>query len=508
MMGHLTLDKEKSKMVFSNSAFLFLFLPITLIVYYFPLVRNHINFRNIWLLFVSLGFYAWGEPLYVFLMVLSITVNFFLGKSVEKHRKSEAGGVIGKRIIILACIYNLGMLFIFKYLSWVSSLIFGTSFAESHFSSLTLPLGISFYTFQALSYVIDIYRGKADAQKNILNTGLYIAFFPQLIAGPIVRYDSIAKQLLEREHTKEKFADGVWRFTIGLSKKLLLANQLAVIVDVAFARDASERSVVLAWAGALCFMLQIYFDFSGYSDMAIGLGKMFGFEFSENFNYPYISKSITEYWRRWHISLGEWFRDYLFYPVSMGPAVKLRQKMKDKVSRKTSAIIASVFSLFIVWMATGIWHGANMTFVVWGLIQFVFIVWEQYRKPMKNKRAGAVLGFVSTFFVIMISKVIFNASSLTQAFHYYGSMLHLQGNAWSDEYGLYWLSQYMVFIVLGLVFAFPVVESVTKKINKTENNRLITLNSVVQMLVMIGFLTLDILYAVVGGYNPFIYFNF
>jgi D-alanyl-lipoteichoic acid acyltransferase DltB (MBOAT superfamily) len=494
-------------MVFSNSVFLFLFLPITLLVYYFPPMREHTDLRNIWLLFVSLGFYAWGEPLYVFLMILSIAVNYFLGRKVEAHRKQD-GGVFGKRIIALACVYNLGMLFIFKYLSWISSLIFGAEFAKEHFAGLSLPIGISFYTFQALSYVIDIYRGKAEAQKSILNTGLYIAFFPQLIAGPIVRYDSIAEQLLNRVHTKEKFADGAWRFTIGLSKKLLLANQLAVIVDVAFAREPSERSVVLAWGGALCFMLQIYFDFSGYSDMAIGLGKMFGFEFSENFNYPYISKSITEYWRRWHISLGEWFRDYLFYPLSMGPAVKLRRKLKDKVSRKTSAVIASVFSLFIVWLATGVWHGANLTFVVWGLIQFVFIVWEQYRKPLKNKRLGAWIGFVSTFFFIMVSKVIFNASSLTQAFHYYGSMLHLQGNAWYDEYGLYWLSQYKVFIIVGFVLAFPVVEAITKRIRGTENKGLIAVNSVVQLVCMSGCLILDIVYAVVGGYNPFIYFNF
>jgi alginate O-acetyltransferase complex protein AlgI len=441
-------------------------------------------------------------------MILSIAVNYLLGKKVEMHRKSVCGGVIGKRIIAVACFYNLGMLFIFKYLSWISSLLFGTAFAEQYFSWLSLPIGISFYTFQALSYVIDIYRGKADAQKSILNTGLYIAFFPQLIAGPIVRYDSIAKQLLEREHTKEKFADGTWRFTIGLSKKLLLANQLAVIVDVAFTREPSERSVVLAWAGALCFMLQIYFDFSGYSDMAIGLGKMFGFEFAENFNYPYMSKSVTEYWRRWHISLGEWFRDYLFYPLSMGPAVKLKKKLKDKMSRKTSSMVVSVCSLLVVWMATGLWHGANMTFVVWGLIQFVFIVWEQYRKPLKNNHLGNLIGWSSTFLVVMLAKVIFHADSLTEAMKFYGSMLHLSGNAWSDEYGMYWLTQYRVFIITGTILAFPVVETITKKINEKNNKGLITANAVVQLVCMSGLFVLDIVFAVVGGYNPFIYFNF
>jgi D-alanyl-lipoteichoic acid acyltransferase DltB (MBOAT superfamily) len=494
-------------MVFSNSVFLFLFLPITLIVYYISPMRDRINLRNIWLLLVSLVFYAWGEPMYVFLMVLSIVVNYFLGRIVEPYKKST-GGVFGKRIVLIACIYNLGMLFIFKYLSWISSLIFGSEFAEKHFSWLSLPIGISFYTFQALSYVIDIYRGKAKSQKSILNTGLYIAFFPQLIAGPIVRYDSIAEQLVNRTHTKEKFADGVWRFTIGLSKKLLLANQLAVIVDVAFARVTSERSVLLAWSGAFCYMLQIYFDFSGYSDMAIGLGGMFGFDIPENFNYPYIAKSVSEYWRRWHISLGAWFRDYLYYPLSLGPAVKLRQWLKDKVSRKASAVIASVFVLFIVWMSTGIWHGANMTYVAWGFIQFVFIAWEQHRKPMKNQVLAGIIGFMYTYFVSLVSKVLSNADSVTQAVQYYGSMLHIYGNAWSDEYTVYWLSQYKVFILIGFIFEFPIVELAAKLINKTNNTKVFSVYSVIQLVCMSALLAVDIVYAVSGGYNPFIYFNF
>lgn len=493
-------------MVFSNSVFLFVFLPITLFIYYLPILKNKNEFRNTWLLFVSLGFYAWGEPIYVFLMILSIVINYILGKMAEKYPKNS--GDNGKKIVAVACLYNLSVLFVFKYMSWISSIIFGKSWAEDHLSALILPIGISFYTFQALSYVIDVYRGKAKAQKSILNTGLYIAFFPQLIAGPIVRYDSIARQLLSREHTSEKFGEGIWRFTIGLSKKLLLANQLAIIVDISYAKNPGERTVLLAWVGALCFMLQIYYDFSGYSDMAIGLGKMFGFEFSENFNYPYISKSVTEYWRRWHISLGEWFRDYLFYPLSMGPAVSLRKMINNKVSRKTSAAIASVFSLFIVWMATGVWHGANMTFVVWGLIQFVFIVWEQYRKPLENKKLGDILGFIYTFFVVMLAKVIFNAQSLTQALHYYGSMFHLEGNVFFDKYSLYWLSQYKVYIIIGIVLVFPVVETINKNIERTNREKFITAGKTVQFVGMCGLLFLDVIFAVAGGYNPFIYFNF
>jgi len=359
-----------------------------------------------------------------------------------------------------------------------------------------------------LSYVIDIYRGKDQPQINILNTGLYIAFFPQLIAGPIVRYGSIVEQLIKREHSFEKLSEGTRRFTIGLSKKLLLANQLAVVAKLSFERSPGDLSVLFAWVGALCFMLQIYFDFSGYSDMAIGLGKMFGFDFSENFNYPYISKSITEYWRRWHISLGEWFRDYLYYPFSIGPAVKLRMKFFGRFNRKTTGIIASIVTLFVVWMATGIWHGANMTFVVWGLIQFVFIVWEQYRKPLKNKKIAAVLGFISTYFVVLITKVIFNSESMTHAIHYYASMLALEGNPLTDTYGNYWMRQYIVFIIVGFVLSFPTLKMIETYITKGERRWKKNLVEIVKYVGSAILLVMDVLWAVAGGYNPFIYYNF
>lgn len=486
-------------MVFSNGVFLFLFLPIALIVYYSPLCKS-INIKNIWLLFISLGFYAWGEPLYILLMLLSICVNWLLGRWVSGCPKSAKG----KKIVAVSCIYNLGVLFIFKYASWLL-----TSFRivdeNNPIAGLTLPIGISFYTFQALSYVIDVYRGKEQAQKNVLDVGLYIAFFPQLIAGPIVRYGTISKQLKERQHRFDMFSAGVWRFIIGLSKKILLSNQLAVVADLAFNRNAGERSVIFAWFGALAFMLQIYFDFSGYSDMAIGLGKMFGFEFLENFNYPYISRSITEYWRRWHISLGEWFRDYLYYPLSFGPAIKIRKAAAEKWGRKMAGIISSAFVLFIVWMATGIWHGANWTFVVWGLIQFIFIFWEQYRKPLKNEKLGNVIAFITTFLVVLCTKVIFKADSINHAVCYYASMLHLSRNAWTDEYGMYWIRQYKNLLIIGFIFAFPVLEQIGKCIKK-ENTKMIW--SIGQAVMACLLLVLDICYAVSGGYNPFIYFNF
>ena len=483
-------------MVFSNSVFLFLFLPIALVVYYNPFYKN-ITFRNFWLLIISLFFYAWGEPVYVFLMILSITVNWAFGLWEAKHKKTKTG----KLIVLFACLYNIGVLFVFKYLGWILG-IFGV---ESGFAKLMLPIGISFYTFQALSYVIDVYRGKDEAQKNVLNVGLYIAFFPQLIAGPIVRYGSIAKQLAEREHSFSLFAQGVWRFIIGLSKKAILANQLAVVADKAFFMEAGELSVVFAWAGAFAFMLQIYFDFSGYSDMAIGLGKMFGFEFRENFNYPYISKSISEYWRRWHISLGEWFRDYLYYPLSLGPAIKIRKAVSARLSKKTAAAISGTFVLFVVWMTTGFWHGANWTFVVWGFIQFVCIFSEQYRKPLKNKTLDGVLGFLGTYLIVLFTKVIFNAKNMTAALGYYGAMLGLNGNPLYDSYGLYWIDQYKAYLILGFIFSFPVLEKISAY---CEGKKIQPVWRAVQTAVMCLMLILCLAYAVGGGYNPFIYFNF
>ena len=480
-------------MVFSESVFLILFLPITLIIYYSPLCKRT-EIKNIWLLFVSIGFYAWGEPIYVFLMLLSIFVNWLLGRVVSGHAKTPKG----KCIVAAACIYNLGALFIFKYLGWILG-------EDSVFANLALPIGISFYTFQALSYVIDVYRGKEEAQKSILDVGLYIAFFPQLIAGPIVRYGTVSKQIKERTHSFEQFSEGARRFVIGLSKKILLANQVAVLSKAAFRSNGSELSVLLAWVGALAFMLQIYFDFSGYSDMAIGLGKMFGFEFLENFNYPYISKSISEYWRRWHISLGEWFRDYLYYPISLGPALKLRKAVSKKLGRKAAGILSTAFTLFVVWMSTGIWHGANWTFVVWGFIQFVFILWEQYRKPLKNKKLGAVLGFLSTFMIVLMTKVIFNADSMSHALSYYASMFKANGNKVIDSYGLYWLNQYKVILIISFIFAFPVAEKI-KSFIKSDRGK--EIYGIVEAIILCLLLVVDISYAVSGSYNPFIYFNF
>ena len=339
-------------MLFSTTIFLFVFLPLVLAVYYNPIIRSR-QFRNVFLLLASIFFYAWGEPFYVLLMLLSIVVNWGLGLLVDRYRAQP-----GERAaLVMTVVYNLGVLFLFKYLNFTVdnlNLLFRT---DIRMPQIALPVGISFYTFQAMSYVLDVHRGKGEAQKNPLNVGLYIALFPQLIAGPIVRYETVAWQIGHRQETLHGFYEGILRFIVGLGKKILLANTLALGADACFGTIAERNlSFGAAWLGAVFYSLQILFDFSGYSDMAIGLGKMFGFEFLENFNYPYISRTVTEFWRRWHISLSSWFRDYVYIPLG-GSRVSSRAR--------------HIFNLFVVWLLTGIWHGANWTFILWGLMYFV-----------------------------------------------------------------------------------------------------------------------------------------
>ncbi len=480
-------------MVFSKAEFLFLLLPFTLAVYWLPFFRG-LRWRNIWLLLVSLFFYAWGERFYVLLMVLSILGNWLLGLWVSSVPRPR-----GKAIVALACGFNLGLLFAFKYLNWILS---GVGMEPIAF--FRLPIGISFYTFQALSYVIDVYRGKDPPQKNLIDVGLYIAFFPQLVAGPIVRYGTVAKQLRERTATWDGVAQGAWRFTIGLSKKLILADQLGSVTRLTFQQN-TEQSALLAWLGALAVMLQIFFDFSGYSDMAIGLGKMFGFDFPENFKYPYISQSISEFWRRWHISLSSWFRDYLYYPLSVGPSVRLRKAVAQKWSRQTAAKVSGAFTLFVVWLATGLWHGANLTFVVWGLMQFVFLAVEQYRRPPKNKKRAAILGTIGTLLAVLCSDVVFQADSLSHAASYFATMLCLRGNPLADPAAWYWLRQYGVVFVLGILLSTPVVPVLREKMEARGHGNLWAWVRTAGMMLL---LLLDIGFVFGGDYSPFIYFNF
>ena len=356
-------------MLFSSSVFLFLFLPLVLLIYYLPL-RRWRQGQNGFLLLASLGFYAWGEPWFVLVMIASILANYGFGLWVDACKRA---GRSCRPPIVAAVTANLGILFVFKYLTFTLGIL---NSLGAHFviPGIELPIGISFFTFQALSYVLDVHRGRGQVQKSPLKVGLYISFFPQLIAGPIVKYETVAQQIDHRKETWTDFSAGCSRFIVGLGKKVLIANQVAVVADRAFGMGDTGLTAGFAWLGAICYTLQIYYDFSGYSDMAIGLGKMFGFHFLENFNYPYISKSITEFWRRWHISLSSWFRDYLYIPLGG--------------SRRGTA--RKYVNVLIVFAVSGLWHGAAMTFVVWGVLNGLYQVAGALTQPLRD-RAWAAL---------------------------------------------------------------------------------------------------------------------
>ena len=418
-------------MVFSTTTFILLFLPVVLLVYYFPPIRKHRSISNLVLSLASLFFYAWGEPSFVLVMLGSIFVNWALGLLVDKFRNTKRA----KAPLIAAVVVNVALLFVFKYLTFLLTnfnLLFNKNIDTLNIS---LPIGISFFTFQAMSYVIDVYRGHGKAQKNPLNVILYISFFPQLIAGPIVRYETVAEEINNRVETFEDFSSGVYRFLIGLSKKVLLANNLAVLADAAF--DGQKPTVLSAWIGALAYSLQIYFDFSGYSEMAIGLGRMFGFHFLENFDYPYVSRSITEFWRRWHMSLGTWFRDYVYFPLG-GSRVDSKARL--------------VFNLFVTWTLTGIWHGANWTFLMWGLLYFVLLTVEKLTGF--DKKSG-FFGHIYTMLFVVLGWVLFRSESIGNALSYMASMFGIGAKLY-DGYMLTYLSSYKVYFIAGILACFPI----------------------------------------------------
>ena len=459
-------------MVFSSTIFLFLFLPLTVLIYYNPIWKGR-KFRNMFLLLASLFFYAWGEPLFVFLMILSIVVGWFAG------RKIEAAPAAGKkRILVWAASFHIGVLIVFKYLTFLAGelgLLLHKDFSWIH---IALPIGISFFTFQLLSYLFDIYYGKAKAQQSVWNVGLYIALFPQLIAGPIVRYDTIEEQIMHRKESLSGFCDGMQRFIYGLSKKVLIADYMAQVADNIFGADVT-LSVATAWLGALAYTLQIYFDFSGYSDMAIGLGKMFGFTFPENFNYPYIAKSATEFWRRWHMSLGTWFRDYVYFPLGGNRCTKPRW----------------VLNLFIVWALTGIWHGANWTFLCWGLFYFLLLLIE--RLTGFTEKLG-FLAHVYSLVAIIIGWTIFRADTLADSVHYISMMLGVGASGMADDMFSYYISNSYIVLAAGILFSCPVIQLLRKyKAWSCTEPAFVT-----------ALFLLALVHAVSSTYNPFIYFNF
>ncbi len=456
-------------MLFSTIPFLYFFLPSVLFINN-VLLRKNINYQNVFLLLSSLFFYAWGEPTFVFVMLLSIVLNWGFGIWVDKKRENKTW------ILFLMLLFNLSLIFVFKYLMFAMNVINEVFDTHMRVPIINLPIGISFFTFQSISYVIDIYRHHGEVQRNPLNVGLYISFFPQLIAGPIVRYETIAAEINNRKVTWNDFTDGVERFIIGLGKKVLLANNFAVIADHIFSLLPEYLDLPLAWLGAISYTLQIFFDFSGYSDMAIGLGRMFGFHFLENFNYPYISRSVSEFWRRWHISLGSWFRDYVYIPLGGNRVAK------PLVYR----------NLFVVWLLTGIWHGANWTFIVWGLMYFVLLAFEKFTEL--EKRNFHILGHVYTLFFVVVGWVIFRSETLTDAWNY----LHVMFTPSipnSSPLFLFYISEYKWWLLCGLFFSIPIV-------NRSK------LHPVINSIWCIVIFFLCLVYITKGGYNPFIYFNF
>ena len=446
-------------MVFSSAIFIFAFLPVTLLLYY--LIPKKSRLRNVLLLVTSLVFYAWGEPRFVVIMMATLVVNFFFGRGIGKYK--DVNPKASKRLLIVVIVINLGVLFIYKYLTFTLTNIHYLFNLQFNIPIIELPIGISFYTFQALSYLVDVYRKKVSAQKSIIDLALYIAFFPQLIAGPIVRYTDIADQIKKRKETISDFSAGVLRFMQGVAKKVIIANTLAVVADNVFDGNITTLPGSVGWIALLAFSFQIYFDFSGYSDMAIGLGRMFGFRIPENFNYPYIAKSAAEYWRRWHISLGRWFHDYVFMPISFSKALKRNPLTKKRFSVSLRGTIA----LFFTWLLTGVWHGAEWTFILWGLYYFILLYLEKKITIFKNKTpAVAVIGFIYAFFAIRIGQVFFRADNLTDALQYLSAMIGTNGVAFfhHDVWG--YLNNYKVYFILAAVFSTPVVPWVKSKLQK------------------------------------------
>jgi len=473
-------------MLFSTVAFVCGFLPAVLLIYY-TMLRGKRQAQNYFLLFSSLAFYAWGEPLFVFVLILSFTCNWAFGLLVYKYHDDRGRS---KLFIVLMLIFNLSIMFIFKYLMFTIgniNLLFKSSLTVP---KILLPIGISFFTFQAISYVVDIYRGKKAAQKNLLNCGLFIAFFPALVAGPIIRYDTIADQIMDREETFDDFSEGACRFIVGLAKKVLLANSFAVVADRGFAMSqGGDTSVTFAWIGAIAYTLQIYYDFSGYSDMAIGLGKMFGFKLPENFNYPYISGSASEFWRRWHISLGSWFRDYVYIPLG-GSRVRTRRL---------------VLNLFVVWLLTGIWHGANWTFICWGLLYFVFITIEKLTR-FESRSFPGVLKHAYLMLIVIAGWVLFRSGTIGGAVEYLGVMAGLAGKPLIDANTVVYVKEYFYYFLFGIIFITPAAKAVSAKAAK--HGLLRTATGALYAVAFSALFLLTLSYLVKGTYNPFIYFNF
>ena len=461
-------------MLFSSIPFLYCFLPAVVLVYFLvPGVA-----KNAVLLLFSLLFYAWGEPRYVFLMVATIAVFYGCGLAIGKANTRGWK----KAWLTLSVVTGLGLLAVFKYADFFISNFSAATGLSVPLLRLALPVGISFYTFQSLSYTIDVYRGKVAVQRNPISFGAYVTLFPQLIAGPIVRYADVVRELNSRSHSWEDAMEGIRRFLVGLGKKVILADNFALLISLF--RESGEKSVLFYWMYAVAFTLNIYFDFSGYSDMAIGLGRIFGFHFIENFNYPYLSGSVTEFWRRWHMSLGSWFRDYVYIPMGGNRVSKPRWFL----------------NIFTVWMLTGFWHGAAWNFILWGLLFAVLLLIEKLVPAIQ--KLPDVVKHLYVMLLIVLSFVLFNAENLTQAGADFAGLFGAAGLPAVTAETLYYLRSYCLLFVIGLVGATPVVKNTALRIGKTK------VGGVLEVLLLITILLVCTAYLVDGSFSPFLYFRF
>ena len=466
-------------MVFSSTIFLCVYLPLVLLGYYICPKKG----RNLFLLIVSLVFYAWGEPKYVFLMIFSILVNYIFGRLMDKHRENKKRL---KLMLVLSVVIDIGLLSVFKYTDFIITnvnAIFGANF---DLLNIALPIGISFYTFQAMSYTIDVYRNDVRVQKNLIDFGMYITMFPQLIAGPIVRYADVQDQLADRSVTTADFSEGVMRFVVGLGKKVLLANQMGAVWSDIYALGG-DVSALMAWTGAIAYTFQIYFDFSGYSDMAIGLGRMFGFKFPENFRYPYQSVSITDFWRRWHITLSTWFKEYLYIPLGGNRRGLARQAL----------------NLLIVWSLTGFWHGAGWNFVMWGLYYFVILFIEKLFLLKALNKLPKFFRHVYALVLIIIGWVIFASDDVSVLLPYLGSMFGANGAVGGMD--VYTLLTKAVLLIICCIASTELPKKLFLSAAGAMNEKAaFTLKSVL----MIALLALSMILLIGDSYNPFLYFRF
>ena len=466
-------------MLFSSIPFLYYFLPLTLLCYFLAPRRA----KNAVLLLFSLIFYAWGEPKYVLFMVASILQGYLFGRLVEKYRNYPRRS---KLFLTVSVLFSLLLLGYCKYADFFIRSFNAVTGLSVPLLRVALPIGISFYTFQILSYVVDVYRGTVAAQRNLIDLGTYIAMFPQLIAGPIVRYADIEPQLKERRSTPDMIAAGAQRFVLGLAKKVLIANVLYQLITVY--KSTTQPSVLYSWMYAAAYMLHIYFDFSGYSDMAIGLGKIFGFHFAENFNYPYISRSATEFWRRWHMSLGSWFRDYVYIPMGGNRVAPARR----------------YFNILVVWVLTGLWHGADWNFVLWGLFFAVFLIMEKgfLLKPLQKL---PVLSHLYTLLLVAVSFVIFDSAGLSEAATHLGRMFGAGGIPLVTGEALYYLGSYAVTFIIAIIGATPFPTRMAKQLSEGKGGRALSILAPAALVLVLAVVTA---YLVDGSFNPFLYFRF